>query len=649
MQQGYVKVAVSTPDLKVADCMYNAEKIVDKALELAKKDVRLVVFPELSITGYSCGDLFMQEMIKIGIEEAIQYIVRETKETDIVLVVGMPLEHCGCLYNTAVVVGGGEILGIVPKSAIPNYGEVYEARYFTSGANMPNGKHEFDWGQEVDFGRKLLFREYGMPEFVFGIEICEDLWQPTAPSSELAAAGANVILNLSATNELVGKAAYRRELVKSQSSKTVSIYLYADAGEGESTTDLVFAGHNMIYENGTLIGECKPFSKETDVITEIDIHRINSERRRMTSLVSYPHSGAEQGYKVIDVYTGQYGTTKLTRKYEKMPFVPANKGDRKEHCNEVFNIQAAGLKKRLKHTGCQNAVIGLSGGLDSTLALLVTVRAFDLLGLDRKGIHSITMPCFGTTDRTYENAVNLAKELGTTFREIDIKESVTKHFIDIGHDSNVHDVTYENAQARERTQVLMDIANQVNGMVIGTGDMSELALGWATYNGDHMSMYGVNASVPKTLVRFLVQHFADNVKEENLKEVLYDVLDTPVSPELLPPKEGKIAQKTEDIVGPYELHDFFLYYSIRYGYTPTKIFRMAVSTFEGEYDKETIFKWMEIFYKRFFTQQYKRSCLPDGPKVGSVSLSPRGDWRMPSDASDAMWREELDYIREGFL
>jgi len=647
MRDGYVKVAVSTPELKVADCMYNAKKIVEKARELAEKGVRLVVFPELSITGYSCGDLFTQEMILIGAEQAMQAIARDTKDTDILMVVGMPLEHCGRLYNAAVVIGEGEILGIVPKTHIPNYGEFYEARQFASGAGIENCIHDFSWGLEVDFGSKLLFREYGMPEFVFGIEICEDLWQLVPPSCELAAAGARVIVNLSASNELVGKAAYRRELVKSQSARTVTAYLYANAGEGESTTDLVYAGHNMIFENGTKLGECKPFSKETDIITEIDIFRINCERRRMTTFPLYPNSGADKGYKVIDIYTGTYNETELTRKYEKLPFVPTNKADRKEHCNDVLNIQAAGLKKRLKHTGCKNAVIGLSGGLDSTLALLVTVRAFDSLGLDRKGIHSITMPCFGTTDRTYENAVNLAKELGTTFREIDIKESVTMHFRDIGHDINVHDVTYENAQARERTQVLMDIANQVNGMVIGTGDMSELALGWATYNGDHMSMYGVNASVPKTLVRFLVHHYADNVKEGTLKTVLYDVLETPVSPELLPPKEGKIAQKTEDIVGPYELHDFFLYYSLRYGYTPSKIFRMAVSTFEGEYDERTIYKWMEIFYKRFFTQQYKRSCLPDGPKVGSVSLSPRGDLRMPSDASDAMWREELDIILQG--
>lgn len=649
MKDGFLKVAVSTPELRVADCTFNIGQMIKKAKKMAKKGVKLLVFPELSITGYTCNDLFLQDTLLSGAYEALVKYVEATKKLPMVSVLGLPLEVNGRLYNVAAVVNEGVIKGIVPKSTIPNYGEFYEARQFASGENAhgdiitPSG-----WEDAVDFGTNLLFCDYNTPEFCFAVEICEDLWMPAPPSCRYAEAGANVIVNLSASDELTGKAAYRRELVRNQSARTVSAYLYADAGEGESTTDMVFAGHNMIVENGVLLAESKPFAEKKDLITEIDLGRLKNERRRMTTFPLQPDP-EENDYKILLFDTGKKEEVKLTRKFAKTPFVPSDKKNREERCDEILNIQAVGLAKRLKHTGCQNAVIGLSGGLDSTLALLVTVRAFDRLGLDKKGITCVTMPCFGTTDRTYDNAVNLARELGTVLREVDIKEAVTQHFRDIGQDIEKRDVTYENGQARERTQILMDIANQTNGMVIGTGDMSELALGWATYNGDHMSMYGVNCSVPKTLVRYLVQYYADTAKSKKLRDVLYDVLDTPVSPELLPPENGEIAQKTEDIVGPYELHDFFLYYMLRCGFTPTKVFRLAVYAFEGDYTAETIYKWLDTFCHRFFRQQFKRSCLPDGPKVGTVSVSPRGDLRMPSDASDALWKEELDRIHKSLV
>lgn len=648
MKDGFIKVAVSTPELKVADCQYNVGQMIEKARDLASKGAKLIVFPELSLTGYTCNDLFLQDTLLTGAMDALEQYIVSTKELAIVSIVGMPLEHRGRLYNVAVVVNRGEVLGIVPKSHIPNYGEFYEARQFAPGYNKLC-EYEFPWGQTVKFGTRMIFVNAAIPEFSFAIEICEDLWMPAPPSGEHAMAGAYIIVNPSASDELTGKANYRRELVKNQSARTLSAYLYADAGEGESTTDMVFAGHSLIVENGTILKESSPFGEEHDLITEIDLERLRNERRRMTTFPSYSDPEGEQGYVIRAFHVGEIEDTVLTRTFEKTPFVPSSKRHREERCDEILNIQAAGLAKRLKHTGCKNAVIGLSGGLDSTLALLVTVRAFDKLGIDRKGIESVTMPCFGTTNRTYDNAVNLAKELGTTLKEINIKEAVTLHFRDIGHDINVQDITYENGQARERTQILMDIANQSGGMVIGTGDMSELALGWATYNGDHMSMYGVNCSVPKTLVRYLVQYFADTADSGKLRQVLYDVLDTPVSPELLPPKEGEIAQKTEDIVGPYELHDFFLYYMLRCGFTPSKIFRLAVYTFDGDYDTETIFQWLSTFCHRFFRQQFKRSCLPDGPKVGTVSVSPRGDLRMPSDASDALWKKELDRIHESLV
>lgn len=647
MKDGFLKIAVSTPELKVADCKFNREEMVRKAGELAEQGVKLLAFPEFSLTGYTCHDLFLQDALLRGAERELFAYAGETKEYPLVSVLGMPLEHRGRLYNAAVVVCRGDVLGIVPKSHIPNYGEFYELRQFAPWRG-DNDCHCFSHGKEncqAPIGTKLIFENTIWSDFSFGIEICEDLWVPAPPSGELAVQGAEIIVNLSASDELTGKAGYRRELVKNQSARTLSAYLYADAGEGESTQDMVFAGHNMIVENGVILAESKPFAAEKDLITEIDLARLRNERRKMNTFL-LQHEDTKSGFERIGFYLGEWEQTRLTRKIEKTPFVPSTKAHREERCDEILNIQSAGLAKRLKHTGCKNAVIGLSGGLDSTLALLVTVRAFDCLGLSHKGIESVTMPCFGTTNRTYDNAVTLAEELGTTLREIRIEEAVKIHFRDIGHDIENQDVTYENGQARERTQILMDVANQVNGMVIGTGDMSELALGWATYNGDHMSMYGVNCSVPKTLVRYLVQYYADTAENETLRKALYDVLDTPVSPELLPPQKGEIAQKTEDIVGPYELHDFFLYYVLRCGFTPSKIFRMAVYAFENEYDKETIFQWLSTFCHRFFRQQFKRSCLPDGPKVGTVSVSPRGDLRMPSDASDALWKEELAQLEQ---
>ena len=658
MRDGFIKVAVSTPDLRVADSSYNVERMIETAEKLAGQGVKLLAFPELSLTGYTCSDLFLQDALLKGAERALCDYVKRTEGLAMVSVLGMPLEHRGRLYNVAVVVNRGKILGVVPKSHIPNYGEFYEARHFASGQGA-EGEHEFSDGTAVEFGARLLFEDSHIPDFRFAIEICEDLWMPAPPSGYHAMAGANIIVNLSASDELTGKADYRRELVKNQSARTISAYLYADAGEGESTTDMVFAGHDMIVENGIILKESEPFGQfaadkglqadGVSVVTEIDLLRLKNERRRMTAFPLCDAPEAPGRYRVILFDVGEPETTELTRVYTRTPFVPETKKNREKRCEEIMNIQAAGLAKRLRHTGCRSAVIGLSGGLDSTLALLVTIRAFDRLALDRAGITCVTMPCFGTTSRTYENAVNLAGELGTALREIPIREAVLQHFKDIGHDSRVQDVTYENGQARERTQILMDVANQTGGLVIGTGDMSELALGWATYNGDHMSMYGVNCSVPKTLVRYLVQYYADTNSSAALQKILYDVLDTPVSPELLPPREDEISQKTEDIVGPYELHDFFLYHMLRFGFTPAKLFRLAARAFEGKYDGETIYRWLSAFCHRFFRQQFKRSCLPDGPKVGTVSVSPRGDLRMPSDASDALWREELERIRESLV
>jgi len=634
MEQGFVKVAAVTPKIKVADPKYNAEIICKKMDEALWKGAKVIIFPELCITGYTCGDLFLQPLLLKEAKKALEQILKSTVGKDALVAVGMPIEYAGRLYNVAAVLQDGKILGMVPKSNIPSYAEFYEGRHFTEGSPQVT---TLQWNEEeVPFGTRLLFACEELPELVLGLEICEDLWVAAPPSTNHALMGATLIANLSASNETVSKNEYRRMLVKASSARLICGYIYASAGEGESTQDLVFGGHNMIGENGTILAESKQFLGET-VYADIDVHRLTTERRRMGTF----GKPEQLSYKTIP-FSLNREETHLDRQFGSMPFVPSDVSKRKKRCEEILSIQAYGLKKRYEHTGCKSAVIGVSGGLDSTLALLVTVKTFDMLSLDRSGIYAVTMPCFGTTDRTYENACQLAKTLGATLQEVDIKDAVKIHFRDIGQDIDNHDVTYENGQARERTQVLMDIANKVGGLVIGTGDMSELALGWATYNGDHMSMYGVNAGVPKTLVRHLVRYYADTCGDDELQKVLLDVLDTPVSPELLPPVDGVISQKTEDLVGPYELHDFFLYYMLRCGFPPKKVYRVAKLAFAGQYDDETILKWLKTFYRRFFSQQFKRSCLPDGPKVGSVAVSPRGDLRMPSDASARIWLEELE-------
>jgi len=624
----------------VADCTYNTERIKELMLSAAERNVSLAVFPEMCITGYTCGDLFLQETLIRQAEESLLELVRESEKYEGMFVfAGLPFEYNCKLYNVAAAFCEGRLLGLVPKKCLPNYGEFYERRQFTPGFDECVKVRTGDF--EVPMGAKLLFACENMTQFVVGAEICEDLWTVQPPSIGLAVHGATVIANCSASNEIIGKRRYRTELVSGQSARLVAGYVYASSGEGESTQDIVFGGHNIICENGSILGQAELFSGE-QIYADLDLDRLKSERRRMTTFVP-----AEEN----DGYTTVYFRTKikeldLQRYYDRTPFVPQDEKERNERCEEILNIQTFGLKKRLVHTGCRSAVVGISGGLDSTLALLVTVRAFDACGLDRSLITCVTMPCFGTTDRTYNNAVELTAQLGCTLREIPIEKAVRQHFKDIGHDENVHDVTYENGQARERTQILMDIANQTGGMVIGTGDMSELALGWATYNGDHMSMYGVNSSVPKTLVRHLVRYYADTCGESELTEVLLDILDTPVSPELLPPeKDGTIAQRTEDLVGPYELHDFFMYHMLRFGVRPEKLYRLARHAFEGAYEDEVIYKWLKTFIRRFFSQQFKHSCLPDGPKVGSVAVSPRGDLRMPSDASAALWLDELEKIK----
>ena len=594
------------------------------------------MFPELCLTGYTCGDLFLQPLLLNEAKRQLVCIMEATKGQDALVFVGLPMEKDGKLYNVAAVLQNGQVLGFVPKMNLPSYAEFYEGRHFSSGNQVPQ---RIRWNDgEVWFGANLLFVCKTVRELVVGCEICEDLWVANPPSTAHALRGANVIVNLSASNETVGKDEYREMLVKATSARLVCSYIYSSAGEGESTQDLVFGGHNMIAENGITLAKAARFASET-IYADIDVQRLNGERRRMGTF------GKPMAVEYQEVlFELNWEETVLTRWIDPAPFVPGDSEKRQKRCEEILSIQSYGLKKRYEHTGLKTAVLGISGGLDSTLALLVTVRTFDLLGLDRKGIYAVTMPCFGTTDRTYENACTLAETLGTTLREVDIREAVLLHYRDIGHDPECHDVTYENGQARERTQVLMDIANRVNGLVIGTGDMSELALGWATYNGDHMSMYGVNAGVPKTLVRHLVRYYADTCQDERLMKVLKDVLDTPVSPELLPPVDGDIAQKTEEIVGPYELHDFFLYYMLRCGYEPEKIYRIAKLSFAGQYENAVILKWLKNFYKRFFMQQFKRSCLPDGPKVGSVAVSPRGDLRMPSDASANLWLQQVEQL-----
>ena len=641
MTDGFIKTAAVTPKVQVADPEANGAEIIRLAKEAAGNGAKLIVFPELCITGYTCGDLFLQELLLQKAREALFTVIRETKELDALIFAGLPWEKEGKLYNVAAAFQGGRLLGLIPKTCLPNYGEFYELRHFSRG----NQEADMVWvdfgdgtGDYIPFGTRLLFTCEEMAGLCVAAEICEDVWVPDPPSIRHALAGATVIVNCSASDETTGKDAYREALISGQSARLVCGYIYANAGEGESSQDLVFGGHNIIAENGKILSRSARFKNET-IYGDLDISRLVGERRRMTTF--YSHS--DEVYTEIGFHLKKE-ETRLERFIDPAPFVPDDSQDRQKRCEEIFAIQYMGLKKRLEHTHCQTAVVGISGGLDSTLALLVTVRAFDSLGLPRSGILGVTMPCFGTTDRTYRNACELVKKLGATLREVDIREAVKIHFRDIGHDSEVHDVTYENSQARERTQVLMDLANQSGGLVIGTGDMSELALGWATYNGDHMSMYGVNAGVPKTLVRHLVRYCADTCGDPELAATLLDVLDTPVSPELLPPKDGVIAQKTEDLVGPYELHDFFLYYVLRFGFAPSKIYRLARKAFAGTYEDETILKWLKTFYRRFFAQQFKRSCLPDGPKVGSVAVSPRGDLRMPSDACASIWLKELENL-----
>ena len=637
MKNGYIKTAAATPYITVADCNANGNEIIRLIHEMEKEHVKVMVFPELCITGYTCQDLFLQRRLLDSAWETLLKITKETADVDALVFVGVPFRNHGKLYNVAAVLNRGEIIGLVPKTYLPNYGEFYEQRHFASGLGCL--EYVDIEGKRVPFGTDILFICEEEPELVAAAEICEDLWVTLPPSVLHAQAGANLIVNLSASNEMVGKDSYRRDLVSGQSARLVCGYVYANAGEGESTQDLVFGGQNMIAENGVILAEGKRFHNGI-VCSEIDVQRLNDERRRLTT-----YQPADDSDHIKVSFHLNVEETKLTRKYSQYPFVPSRKEERDMRCDEILNIQAMGLKKRMDHIHCHKATVGLSGGLDSTLALLVIARAFDLSGADRKDIHCITMPCFGTTDRTYQNACKLSQCLGATLSEINIKEAVNVHFRDIAHDPSVHDVTYENSQARERTQILMDSANQDGSILVGTGDLSELALGWATYNGDHMSMYGVNCSIPKTLVRHLVAYEAQ-MSEGQLSEVLRDILDTPVSPELLPPSEdGTISQKTEDIVGPYELHDFFLYYTVRMGFTPKKIFRIAKCAFAGRYDDATILKWLRTFTWRFFSQQFKRSCLPDGPKVGSVTLSPRGDWRMPSDASAALWLAQLDELK----
>lgn len=635
MRQGFVKAAAVTPKIKVADTKYNAELILDMMKESTRQGAKIVVFPELCLTGYTCQDLFLQERLLQGAKDALMKLVKESASLDAIFFVGLPFEILGKLYNVAAVFSHGEVLGLVPKSYLPNYNEFYEARHFVSGAELATEVVLPD-GSCVPADRDLLFVCEQMPKLRIGVELCEDLWTPNPPSISHALAGASVLVNLSASNELTGKDSYRRELVSGQSARLLAAYIYASAGEGESTQDLVFSGHNIIAENGQILAESKRFGHGI-LYSEIDVERLCAQRRRMTTFVTEDQTHTEI------LFSLKIEETKLTRFIDPAPFVPTDRQNREKRCDEILMIQAMGLKKRLEHTGA-NAVVGISGGLDSTLALLVTVRAFDLCGRDHKGITAVTMPGFGTTDRTYDNAVKLIQSFGAEFVEVDICQSVNVHFSDIGQDPSVHDVTYENSQARERTQILMDIANKKNALVIGTGDLSELALGWATYNGDHMSMYAVNASVPKTLVRHLVRYYADTCEDKQLSDTLYDVLDTPVSPELLPPEDGKISQKTEDLVGPYELHDFFLYYMLRQGFSPAKIYRLAKIAFAGTYEDAFILKWLKTFCRRFFAQQFKRSCLPDGPKVGSVAVSPRGDLRMPSDACATLWMEELNTL-----
>ena len=633
---GYVRVAASVPELKVANVEFNTKEVIKEIKALDKEGVQIVTFPELCLTGYTCADLFSQDILITKSKEAIKEVIDSTKLLDIISIIGAPIVCDNQLFNCGVVINKGKILGIVPKTYIPNYGEFYEKRWFST-SNTLTSKTINLFGKEVPIGIDLVFRDINDSKFTFGIEICEDLWSPKAPSVEAALNGATMIFNLSASNEVIGKAQYRRNLINMQSAKNVCAYIYSSSGVNESSTDLVFSGYAGISENGSMLVENERFNFKTNhIISDVDIQRLMNNRIKD---ISFMGIGAINSYRVIDIDLKD-NNNDLKRMYDAYPFVPSNEDKRAERCSEIINIQACGLAKRIKHTGMKKCVIGISGGLDSTLAFLVIIEAYRKLGISFDNLIGVTMPGFGTTGRTYNNALTLMKNYGVTMREVSIKEASLQHFKDIGLEETDRSVTYENTQARERTQILMDIANKEGGLVIGTGDLSELALGWCTYNGDHMSMYAVNTSIPKTLVRYLVKYFADIEQNEECKKTILDILDTPISPELLPPsKDGKIEQQTESVVGPYILHDFFLYHFMRYGASPDKIKYIASKTFDGMYDEETIDKWLKFFIKRFFNQQFKRSCLPDGPKVGTISVSPRGDLRMPSDADSSIWLE----------
>jgi len=646
MQNGFIKVAAAIPSVKVADCSYNVQQIESLIAMAEGKGVEVIVFPELCVTGYTCQDLFKQTLLLEQAETSVLMLLDFTRKLDIISIVGVPVVVGDLLLNCAAVIQKGDLLGLVPKTYLPNYSEFYEKRWFASSQDLQPSEIRFAGNKIVVTPQPTLFRT--CDGAMFGVEICEDVWAPVPPSCNLALSGADIIFNLSASDELIGKHDYLKGLLAQQSARMISGYVYSGCGFGESTQDVVYGGNAIAYENGQLLAESERFALDSQlIITQIDVEKIRNERRTNSTYIN-----AQRGHdsRIVNAHTVMPRDFELIRDVDPHPFIPKT-DDMEKSCDEIFSIQVAGLAKRLVHTGCKTVVVGISGGLDSTLALLVCVRTFDKLQLSRKGIVGVTMPGFGTTDRTYNNAVNLMKSLGITLREISIADAVKQHFNDIGHDINVHDVTYENSQARERTQILMDLSNQLGALVIGTGDLSELALGWATYNGDHMSMYGVNAGVPKTLIKYLVKFVAMSEDSDETRSILLDIIDTPISPELIPADEaGNITQKTEDLVGPYELHDFFLYHIIRFGYRPSKIFMLARKAFDGSnpeapfYDDETIKKWLTIFLRRFFNQQFKRSCLPDGPKVGSVSLSPRGDWRMPSDASSALWLKECEQI-----
>lgn len=653
MQNGFIKVASAVPLVKVGDCQYNLQQMENLIIQAEGQGVEVVVFPELSVTGYTCQDLFRQSMLLESAESSVMVLLDFTRQLDIVSIIGLPIVVGDLTLNCAVVIQKGQILGIVPKTYLPNYAEFYEKRWFASSQDLRPTTIRFAGNQvQVTSDPQLFVTCDGVQ---FGVEICEDVWAPTPPSNHLSLAGADIIFNLSASDELIGKHAYLKSLVSQQSARTITGYVYASSGFGESTQDVVYGGNALVYENGSLLAEGQRFSLKGQMVTaQIDVERLRAERRDNTTFVNAQRRMHDERILLHDCHSIKLHDFVLERQVDPHPFIPQD-SEMATTCEDILSIQVMGLAKRLVHTHCGKVVLGISGGLDSTLALLVCVKTFDKLGMDRKNIVGVTMPGFGTTDRTYHNAVSLMLSLGVTMREISIAKSVTQHFSDIGHDISVHDVTYENSQARERTQILMDLSNQVGGLVIGTGDLSELALGWATYNGDHMSMYGVNASIPKTLIRYLV-HYVATTLDIASSRILLDIVDTPISPELVPADaDGNILQKTEDLVGPYELHDFFLYYFLRFGFRPSKIFMLAKSAFQENkgghertpdifYDDETIKKWLGNFFRRFFSQQFKRSCLPDGPKVGSVSLSPRGDWRMPSDASPALWLAEVDAL-----